>query len=251
MTDVDMFLITTLTNGLICSLCVRDMNDPNENNEDDFISDWGYANYCKKPVLKNSKYFMIIRHLGGEHFDIFYDKMRNTYLYSTDDYSNPTSAISIISKLMSPRHFYYLSGKTTTKTWDEIYGLSKSAPRKPIPENFFTNEENQIVKFNDWCNETIDNNHQLFVHVANKFPWIITREQDMLPFNEKWIGREKINNTMVVEFLKKNKNVFFKIIFNRLKFEEDKNVNIDMVGYVKFDEKKINLFISILMDYIS
>ena len=36
----------------------------------------------------------------------------------------------------------------------------------------------------------------------------------------------------------KNKNVFFKIIFNRLKFEEDKNVNIDMVGYVKLDEKK-------------
>ena len=60
----------------------------------------------------------------------------------------------------------------------------------------------------------------------------------MLPFNERWIGRETINNTMVVEFLKKNKNVFFKIIFNRLKFEEDKNVNIDMVGYVKFDEKK-------------
>ena len=54
MTDVDMFLITTLTNGLICSLCVRDMNDPNENNEDDFISDWGYANYCKKAVLKSS-----------------------------------------------------------------------------------------------------------------------------------------------------------------------------------------------------
>ena len=60
----------------------------------------------------------------------------------------------------------------------------------------------------------------------------------MLPFNEKWIGREKINNTMVIEFLKDNKNVFFKIIFNRLKFEEDKNVNIDMVGYVEFDEKK-------------
>ena len=60
----------------------------------------------------------------------------------------------------------------------------------------------------------------------------------MLPFNEKWIGREKINNTMVIEFLKDNKNVFFKIIFNRLKFEEDKNVNIDMVGYVKSDEKK-------------
>ena len=116
MTYVDMFLITTLTNGLICALGVRDLNDPNENDKDDFISDWGYANYYEKPVLKNSKYFMIIRHLGGEHYDIFYDKMRNTYLYSTDDYSNPTSAISIISKLMSPRHFYYLSGKTLIKS---------------------------------------------------------------------------------------------------------------------------------------
>ena len=59
----------------------------------------------------------------------------------------------------------------------------------------------------------------------------------MLPFNERWIGRETINNTMVIEFLKNNKKEFFKIIFNRLNFEEDEDANIDMVGYVKFDEK--------------
>ena len=79
-----------------------DYNDPSYNARDNFIEDFGFRLYRKEAILQKCKYFMIIRHVGMEHYDIFYDKMRGTYLF-TKDFSNGTSAMSIILKLKSPK----------------------------------------------------------------------------------------------------------------------------------------------------
>ena len=105
LTDIDFFNIYRFTNGLIGALCVYDNDDPSYNARDNFIEDFGFRQYRKEAILQKCKYFMIIRHVGMEHYDIFYDKMRGTYMFCTKDIFDETSAMSIILKLMSPKHY--------------------------------------------------------------------------------------------------------------------------------------------------
>ena len=125
LTDIDFFNIYLFTNGFIGALCVKEFNDPSDNDRDNFIQDWGFRSYCNEPILQKYKYFMIIRHVEFEHYDIFYDQMRGTYLFSTKDIFDETSAISIILKLMSPKQKYDLTEINPKKTWDQVFHLSK------------------------------------------------------------------------------------------------------------------------------
>ena len=80
LTEIDFFNIYRFTNGLIGALCVKDLNDPSYNDRDNFIEDFGSRLYRKEARLQKCKYFMIIRHVGMEHYDIFYDKIRGIYI---------------------------------------------------------------------------------------------------------------------------------------------------------------------------
>ena len=110
--------------------------------------------------------------------------------------------------------------------------------------------------------------HEFFRIVENKFPWTIINE-DYIKLvsklliiddtNDKKLTNENTNDKMLtsegtndknqfVQFIKKHPNIYFKVIFDIEKFQED--CSIDSVGYILFDEKLSNQFISISMELI-
>ena len=159
--------------------------------------------------------------------------MRGTYLFSTKDISNETSAMSIILKLMSPKQKYDLTGINPNNSWDEVFHLSKKQPKIPIPISFFVGDD--IPTWNEWHDEEIQMDHELFRIIENKFPWTIINNE-YIKLVSKMLTSEDTNDTnLFVQFIGNHPNIYFKVIFDIEKFEED--FSIDSVGYILFDEK--------------
>ena len=87
--------------------------------------------------------------------------------------------------------------------------------------------------------------HEFFRIIENKFPWTIINNEyiklvsKMLTSedtNDKKLTSENTNDkNQFVQFIKKHPNIYFKVIFDIEKFQED--CSIDSVGYILFDEK--------------
>ena len=122
---------------------------------------------------------MIIRHVGGQHYDLFIDRLRNVCLFPTAQISDPTSAISVLMNIVSLKRRLELSGMSPNKTWDEIYELSPNQPTHPIPKEFFTQN---VPSWETWYSRQINTNHELFRLVEKKFPWTIQTEQHKSAF---------------------------------------------------------------------
>ena len=80
----------------------------------------------------------------------------------------------------------------------------------------------------------------------------------MLPFNEKWIGREKINNTMVIEFLKDNKKKAKATLEYEERKDDYKQQVLEWINTIGAEEKrkyqeehmKVGLFTTLLFQII-
>ena len=81
-------------------------------------------------------------------------------MFSTKDIFDETSAMSIILKLMSPKHVYDLTATSPKTSWDQVFHISKKDPKLPIPINFFVG--NDIPTWDEWHNKEISLDHEFF-----------------------------------------------------------------------------------------
>lgn len=256
--DIDFFNVSVFTNGLVGALCVKDEDDPSKNDFSDFVHDFGYKTYFEKPILKEAKYFFIVRYVGSQHYDLLHDAMRNISLFSTEEMDNPTSAVSVLLNLLSTKRRMELSGVSPNMTWDEIYGLTTSNTIHYIPNEFFTLN---VPSWETWYDKCISSEHDLFKEVKRIFPWTQFRLNEMKAMQGLLNDEENIatnlsmpelDHNFIIRLVKKNSNKYIKVILNVKEF--DKENDIQYVGYilVEGEKSKITFFdingIEILMN---
>ena len=234
--DVDFFNVSVFTNGLVGALCVRDDSDPSKNDLTDFVHDFGYKTYFEKPILQEAKYFFIVRYVGNQHYDLLHDSMRNTSLFSTKAINDPTSAISVLLRLLSTKRRMELSGRSPNITWDEIYGLANSNTEYCIPTSFFTLN---VPSWETWYDNCISFEHDIFKEVKKIFPWARLNTNEMKAMqglirddrhkNDN-LSMPEIDQNYAIRLVQRNPNKFIKVILNVKEFEKEYDVRY--VGYI-------------------
>lgn len=241
LTDVDFFNVSVFTNGLVGAICVKDTNDPNENDKGDFIHDFGYRKYFEKPILQSCKYFFIVRFVGGQHYDILKDEIHQTSLFKTEfQHTNNTEAINVLYSCLPDKLKLELSGISPMKSWDEIYHLAKSTPKKPIPKEFFTHD---VPNWDKWYSANIDMSHNIFQMVEKSFNWTMPDDkhykakQGLLQsttITSESLTMPVLGNKADRQLIQKKPGTLIKVVLHSEKFDQE--CCIDLVGYVMFND---------------
>ena len=131
LTDSDMMNLISASDGLICVLGVTESTVEVEKNQfRSIIHDFNYYFTFQKHILREAKYFILLRHIDGQHYDYFYDRRNKCALFEID-LDHKDSIINYILQYCSPTQYYQLTGKikeTTVQFGNEVVSFYLEQP---------------------------------------------------------------------------------------------------------------------------
>lgn len=241
LTQNDMLNIHYITGGLVCVLVVLDFDDPLANNHEAYLHDCGYSSFNeKKKILSESSYFILLRHVGKTHYDLFYDRKRKTCIFPTNAFNEPDSAISILLQIVGPicaRRIY--DGEFELD--QQRYGYFHSDNAPDIPIEFY----HEIPSLEKWS-DRVDLKHEIYISTRDHFH-IFAEEHyhlDGLMEHIK-LSIKSDEEAMSIEFhrslvLKHVRDSMIPIILNTVEFE--KEYNYKFLGYFGYMGTSDELF---------
>ena len=212
LTDSDMLNLRSASNGMICVLGVTEFTFEIQNNQfRSIIHDFNYNFTFQKHILQNAKYFILLRHIDGQHYDYFYDRRNKCAIFEID-YEKEDSVLNYILQFCSPAQYFVLTGK----------------------------EQENIVKFGDE-EKSFYLERPTFSKWKETFETMSAKRKSYIELKEiKWI--EDASNNLEGGGSRGNEGKPLPIIMFYDKFKE--NPSINLLLYVKADEsgKKLTLY---------
>ena len=149
----DMMNLVSASNGMICVLGVSESTteEIEKNQFNSIIHDFGFYATCEEHILLKAKYFILLRHIDGQHFDYFYDKRNQCALFEIN-FDKRESVINYILQFCSPTQYFELTGKKQnfdkfgdesesfyfklpdSKTWNQTFDAKYAQREKYINE---------------------------------------------------------------------------------------------------------------------
>ena len=235
LTQNDMLNMHYITGGLVCVLIVFDEDNPEKNNHKIYVHDCGYNSFNNgKCILNESTYFILVRHVGGEHYDLFYDRKRKTCLFPTDAINESDSAISIFLQVIGPKISRHLHNKVFELD-QSSYGYESQDGIPDIPVDFY----HEIPTFSKWV-EQVHINHHIYKSIQSRFIIFdvddchlnnLVKHQKMPDKSESEINSISFHRNLIEKYCREE---FIPIIFNIDAFEKDHNYAcLGSIGYIQ------------------
>ena len=112
----DMMNLISASNGMICVLGVSESTtgEIEKNQFNSIIHDFGFYATCEQHILQRAKYFILLRHIDGQHFNYFYDRRNQCALFEIN-LDKHELVINYILQFSSPTQYFELTKKN--KIW--------------------------------------------------------------------------------------------------------------------------------------
>ena len=210
LSNSDMMNFVSASKGMICVLGVTESTtkDIEKNQFNSIIHDFGYYATCEKHILKKAKYFILLRHIDGQHFDYFYDRRNQCALFEIN-FDQTESIINYILQFSSPTQYFELTGK-------------EENPNNPM--HHFGNEINTFYRtlpdFDTWKRTFESNKSERQLYIEDT--------------GIKWIFDAK-------KYLKKAENILVPVILFPKKFEEEPRLNL-LLYVQNHGQNRVTLF---------